>query len=231
MPPTNGSGVVFSSASTPQSGQKWLRRTNNFLLVLVICTNLYVLAVPFIPQLLFTINSQGDQRKQLEQKLSTPAGSSSTPPAADTPQGNRVIIPSMLLDQPIVEGRNMYRALDKGVWRWPDGSTPDKGGNTVILAHRFTYTQPKGVFYFLDKVKTGDNVGMVWNGKTYVYKVTGTRVVKPNQTEILAPTKRPTLTMYTCTPLWLPKDRLVVTAELLPDPATHPELDAQINQP
>lgn len=231
MPPSTATGVVFSGDATPGSSQKWLRRTNNFLLVLVICTNLYVLAVPFIPQLLFTINSQGDQRQQLERKLGTPAGSTPTPPAADTPQGNRVIIPSMLLDQPIVEGRNMYRALDKGVWRWPDGSTPDKGGNTVILAHRFTYTQPKGVFYFLDKVKTGDNVGMVWNGKTYVYKVTSTRVVKPTQTEILAPTKRPTLTMYTCTPLWLPKDRLVVTAELLPDPAVHPELDAQINQP
>lgn len=232
--PNKGGSSVFgnkpgsSPNDTIQHDQKWLKRTNNVLLVLVILTNLYVIFIPFLPQLLFAVNSQGGQREKLEQQLSAPAG---TPPTGgqSAPQGNRVIIPSMLLDTPIVEGKNMYKALDEGVWRWPQGSTPDKGGNTVILAHRFTYTQPKGLFYFLDKVKPGDTVGMAWDGKTYVYKVTGTKVVKPTQTEILSPTAKPTLTMYTCTPLWLPKDRLVVTAELVPNPALHPQLDALIN--
>jgi sortase (surface protein transpeptidase) len=37
--------------------------------------------------------------------------------------------------------------------------------------------------------------------------------VPPDQTQIEAPTTDARLTIFTCTPLWLPKDRLVVVAE------------------
>lgn len=184
---------------------------NNILLALIIAVNLYVIAVPFVPQVLFRIEQGGPRRQALEDSLKTPSSATSDSQPA---QPNHIIIPAMLLDQPVVEGKNMYRALDQGIWRWPDGSTPDKGGNTVLIGHRFTYTQPKGVFYFLDKVHVGDSIGIVWDQKTYVYRVTGTEVVPPTQTSILDPTTKPTLTMYTCTPLWLPKDRLVITASL-----------------
>jgi sortase A len=120
----------------------------------------------------------------------------------------------MLLDQPILEGRDTYAILNKGIWRWPASSTPDKGGNTVLLGHRFTYTNPRGVFYFLNKVKVGDEVGVVWQNTTYRYKVSGVKVVPPTDTSILNATEKPTLTLYTCTPLWWPKDRLVITAQL-----------------
>ncbi len=209
MPP-----VVFAS---PPSRR--LRRVNNVLLALVIATNLYVISVPFLPQILFRVDQSRGKQQALEASIRQP----NMPATTNTPspatggtisQGNHVVIPAMLLDQPIVEDRNMYRALDKGIWRWPGGSTPDNGGNTVLVGHRFTYTQPKGVFYFLDKLKTGDTVGIVWDGTTYIYRVNGSKVVKPTQVSILDPTKEPTLTMYTCTPLWLPKDRLVITATL-----------------
>ncbi len=203
-----------------------LRKVNNLLLVTVVAVNLYVIAVPFIPQLLFKFGQSQGRQQELEDSLRTPTKSSpTTNPGTTTPtataaasnpasQGNHVVIPAMLLDQPIVEDTNTNRALDKGVWRWPGGSTPDKGGNTVLVGHRFTYTKPKGVFYFMDKLHQEDTVGIVWDGKTYIYKVTGTQVVPPTQTSILDPTEQPTLTMYTCTPLWLPKNRLVVTASL-----------------
>lgn len=191
------------------------------LLVFVIITNLYVISVPFIPQLLFAINKHSGQQQELEAALrpDAPLPASPTTPGTGQPasQANRLIIPAMVLDQQVVEGTNMYRALDQGVWRWPGGSTPDKGGNTVMLAHRFTYTQPKGVFYFLDKVKAGDSIGIIWNNKRYVYEVKQSKVVTPRQTEILNPTATPTLTLYTCTPLWLPKNRLVIVAELKQD--------------
>lgn len=185
---------------------------NNILLGLIISVNLYIIAVPFLPQVIFRIEQGGQRQQALEDSLKPPKRS--TTPAVQPNQPNHVIIPTMLLDKPIVEGKNMYRALDQGVWRWPDGSTPDKGGNTVLVGHRFTYTQPKGVFYFLDKVRVGDSVGIVWDNKTYVYRVTSAKVVPPTQTSILDPTEQPTLTMYTCTPLWVPKDRLVITASL-----------------
>jgi sortase A len=186
---------------------------NNILLALIIVVNTYLIAIPFLPQLLFHVNQAQGRERQLEAKLQTPrpVGKSDNTPVGSA---NQLIVPSMLLNEPIVEGANMYRALDRGIWRWPGGSTPDKGGNTVLVGHRFTYTKPKGVFYFLNKVAAGDHVGVVWNDRTYVYRVQDVAVVKPDNTTILAATQESTLTMYTCTPLWLPKDRLVVTARL-----------------
>jgi sortase A len=190
-----------------------LRTVNNILLIILVLVNVYVIAVPFMPQLLFRIEQRQGRQEALEKVLTTPpktADSSSTPVS----EPNHLIIPAMLLNQPIVEGTNVYKALDQGVWRWPGGSTPDKGSNTVLVGHRFTYTQPKGVFYFLNKLHVNDTVGIVWHNTTYVYRVFEVKVVPPTQTDILNKTKDPTLTMYTCTPLWLPKDRLVVISRL-----------------
>jgi len=136
------------------------------------------------------------------------------PKASATPQPNQLIIPAMQLDQPIYEGTDTYAELDKGVWHWPGSSTPDKGSNTVLLGHRFTYTTPRGVFYFLDVVKVGDEISIVWNNTLYPYRVYQTEVVTPDHVEILDPTTEPTLTMYTCTPTWWPVNRLVVRAHL-----------------
>lgn len=206
--------------------QMSLRKINNILLIVVILVNVYVLSVPILPQILYQIDKSQGKHEQLQaligKTLTTKTDSSgktttveAPPPPVDTGiKGNQVIIPAMGLDQAIIEDNNVYRALDKGVWRWDLGSTPDQGGNTVLVGHRFTYTKPKGVFYFLDKVHEGDDIGMIWNDKMYLYKVTGTEIVPPSKTSILDPTDEPTLTIYTCTPLWSPKNRLVVTARL-----------------
>lgn len=106
----------------------------------------------------------------------------------------------------------MYKILDRGIWRWPDSSTPDGGGNTVLLGHRFTYTNPRGVLYFLNKVQVGETIGINWNNSKCAYKVVHVQTVAPSDTIVTAPTTDPTLTIYTCTPLWHPVNRLVVTA-------------------
>jgi len=122
----------------------------------------------------------------------------------------------MMLNSPTLEGpeSNWFNLLKAGIWRWPDSSTPDKGGNTVFLAHRFSYTGPHGAFYYLDKLKPGDEIGVIWNNKTYTYKVASSREVPPTETSIEDNTTDARLTLFTCTPLWNPKDRLVVVAEL-----------------
>lgn len=122
----------------------------------------------------------------------------------------------MLLDQPILEGTiaQEYKVLDQGIWRYSKGSTPDKGGNTVLIGHRFTYTIPKGVFYYLNKVSIGDNIGVFWNQKEYLYTVDSINVVPPNDTAIEKNSSNSELTLFTCTPLALPKDRLVIVANL-----------------
>lgn len=132
-----------------------------------------------------------------------------------TTGGNRLIIPKIGVNSPIVEGLN-DRALLRGAWRYPSSSTPDKGGNTVITGHRFRFRPPNNTtFYLLDKISVNDEIVVIWENKEYRYKVKETKVVNPDQTEILNNTDQAILTLYTCTPLFTTKQRLVVVSELV----------------
>lgn len=155
-----------------------------------------------MPALLFSVRSHNGAQQKLEHALQV------APPAHTA---NTLIMPTALFNEPVFEGPDA-RTLRNGVWHRPASSTPDKGGNTVFAGHRFTYTDPEGSFYHLDKLKIGDPLGLVWEDHLYRYTVQQVRVVGPNETAIEAPTVQPQLTLYTCTPLTLPKDRLVVIA-------------------
>jgi LPXTG-site transpeptidase (sortase) family protein len=193
-----------------------LRTLNSILLVLIIVVNGYVIGAPLLPALIFNYEKHGNRQSTLVRTIHD--ATSQTNKIALNNSPNSVIIPSMLLDQPILEGSiaQTYHILDQGIWRWPNGSTPDKGGNTVLIGHRFTYTNPKGVFYYLNKVAIGNQVGVFWNHQEYLYEVQKIEQVSPNDTAIEANTSNPELTLFTCTPLLLPKDRLVVVADLEP---------------
>lgn len=127
------------------------------------------------------------------------------------PQDNRLMIQKIGLNVPINEGQNIS-ALNTGSWRRPNTSSPNKDGNTVIVGHRFTY-RGNDMFYHLDKVKQGDNIRIWWEGKKYDYTVRAISEVGPEKTEVEAPTEIKQLTLYTCTPLWSAKNRLVVVAK------------------
>jgi sortase A len=167
--------------------------------------NLYIITLPFVPGVFFHIQQHRGIQHQLQQAIVTPGASS------PSVSGNRLIVPAMLLNAPINDGAQ-YASLAKGLWRVSSSSTPAQGSNTVIIGHRFTYTNPEGVFYNLDKIHVGDEIGVFWQGKRYLYTVAKTLVVPPNDIAVQAPTSQRELTLYTCTPLWLPKNRLVVVA-------------------
>lgn len=187
-----------------------LKHINTALLIAIVSINGYIIFTPVVPNILFSLNTKNAQTiKSLERKITA------LPPTDTTNtsnQQNQLIIPSMLLDAPIHTGSDA-RTLRQGLWLRPQGSTPDRGGNTVIAAHRFTYTNPKGTFYHLDKVRVGDAMQLTWNNKAHRYIVSEVKVVKATETAIESPSAKPRLTLYTCTPLWLPNDRLVVIAE------------------
>lgn len=131
---------------------------------------------------------------------------------------NRVIIKKIGVDSPIVEApeNESKKALSKGAWRIPQTSTPEKGSNTVISAHRYKYLPPNNLtFYLLDKLSAGDIVSVIWEHKEYNYKITGSKIVPPEAISILDPSDKPLLTLFTCDPIWSEKNRLVVTAELI----------------
>jgi len=137
--------------------------------------------------------------------------------AVDTvKRDNRLVIATIGVDAHISTNKNPRTGLNEGVWMDPSGSTPNKGGNTVIAGHRWKYLPPNNTtFYLLDKVKVGDEMSTTWNNKKYVYKVKEVKIVDPDDAGILSPTHNPTLTLYTCTPLFSMKHRLVVISELM----------------
>ena len=188
------------------------RQINNFLTVSIILVCSYIIILPILPAVQFWIA----ERLGVERQLPYPVHSygtkpNSKPKTTTKPTDNRLIIPSAHINEPLVQGGP--RNLDKGIWAVPHTSTPDVGSNTVLAGHRFMYTN--ALFYNLDKVRMDDIVAIFWQGKEYNYRVNSVSVVRPTATEIQNPSEEPMLTMYTCTPLWTSKNRLVVRAKLI----------------
>jgi LPXTG-site transpeptidase (sortase) family protein len=183
-----------------------LSHVNNILVGLIILVNLYTIAFPFLPQLWFVVQSKTDTTSKLQQQIHSK-------PTPQDVAGTRVIIPKMQLDETIHEVKST-KSIRNDIWRRPNTSTPDKGSNTVLVGHRFTYTNPTGVLYHLDKLAIGDEIGITWQQKRYIYRVESIKTTSPNEVDVEAPSPQPQLTLYTCTPLWNPTKRLVVIAAL-----------------
>ena len=125
---------------------------------------------------------------------------------------NRLVISRVGIDMPIFEG-NDASILAKGGWLFPGTSTPDKGGNTVILGHRFKYLPPiSNTFYRLDKLFIGDRFTLTWQGVEYRYQITETKIIKPTDLSVLNPSEQSQITLITCWPLFSTEERLVVIA-------------------
>lgn len=185
--------------------QKHLRLINSLLLAAIIVINLFVIVSPLVPGIIFWYKSHYNKQQQqnLSSQVTTPNPSYSGP--------NKLVIPRIFTDNEVLEGPDIYTA-DKGLWHLPWTSTPDKGGNTVIAGHRFLYVRRPDTFYNLDKMQFGDELAMYWNNKRYTYRVSEVKTVSPSEKSVEAPAGDNRLTMYTCTPLWTAKNRLVVVA-------------------
>jgi LPXTG-site transpeptidase (sortase) family protein len=188
-----------------------LRKFNNFLRIVVFVFALYLIIWPFLPKFEFWWKSLTHSDPPLVKVVK------SNKPNEVIPNDNTIVIPSIHLQKTIYDGLP-YPSLAKGVWHSSRSSTPDRGSNTVMAGHRFTYNgfqRGASTFYDLDKVKQGDDIVVYWQNKRYNYKVTNTLVVSPSQVSIENPTSQPELTLYTCTPLWTSISRLVVQARLV----------------
>ncbi|OGL24801.1 hypothetical protein A2884_02430 [Candidatus Saccharibacteria bacterium RIFCSPHIGHO2_01_FULL_48_12] len=188
-----------------------LRYANWLLIFLIVVINGYIIVSPLLPQLdLWRRKQQTQAVAGLPYKTETDQAKNDD--RKEVPADNRLVIPKIALDQHIYQGTSPW-LLHKGVWARPNTSTPPKGGNTVLTGHRFTYDGP-ATFYSLDKLAKGDKVVVYWQGKEFNYTVTETKVVAPTAVEIEKATASDQLTLYTCTPLWSAKNRLVVVAKL-----------------
>ena len=198
------------------SNRLTLRSFNNFLTFIVLVLSVYMILFPFLPHLQLWIDRVSDDTNGVrysgllaaENNISDEDNS-----LAEAPKENRLVIPGITLDEELVVGDDPGN-IHRGAWHRPQTSTPDKGGNTVIVGHRFSYNSP-ATFYHLDKMDMGDTFAIWWEEKEYVYEVYNTTIVNPSAIEIEDNTDEPIATLYTCTPVWTATARLVVQAKLI----------------
>ncbi len=115
-----------------------------------------------------------------------------------TPIPIRVQIPSQKIDLPITEA-----AIHNGVWDTSQTSAthldssarPAEQGNIVIYGHNLVR-----LFGKIRGMKKGDAISVIsQDGTVHHYVVDLTETVKPDDIQVVLPTSREELTLYTCT--------------------------------
>lgn len=184
---------------------------------ILIIISLFLILYPILPHVEYVLDQLwgGIEYERVgdgDFDITQPNGSQSGTDSSGT-EGNMLIIPAVGIDVRIVEG-STDKALDYGAWHRPGTGDPVSGSNMVITGHRFKYLPPSNLtFYHLDKVKVGDEVIVWWEDKEYEYTVEKKFEVTPDKIEVEAGTAEPQLTLYTCTPLWTARRRLIIVAK------------------
>lgn len=118
----------------------------------------------------------------------------------------------------IVQGTDLPQ-LALGPGHVPGTALPGQIGNFAVAAHRVTAGNP---FYYLNHLKPGDKVLIDTSAITYVYRVTRSERVLPDDTAVLDPVpghprQRPRqalITLITCDPPWTGTHRIIVFGSL-----------------
>lgn len=137
-----------------------------------------------------------------------------TPPPIPTPgpeQARRIVIPAIDVDHPVVEGDDPEQ-LKKGVGHHIGSANPGETGNLVLTAHNDIFGE---IFRRLDELETGDQVIVYTLSRKYIYAVQSQRLVEPTEVSVLAPTRGPTITLISCYPYLVDKQRIVIVGILV----------------
>ena len=100
--------------------------------------------------------------------------------------------------------------------------TPGAGeaGNAVLVGHVTSQTLGN-VFEHLHEARIGDTVQVFSNEQQFTYRIVDVRTVGRTDISVIQRTPNPSVTLITCTGLWLPvvndyAERVAVRAELAP---------------
>ena len=156
--------------------------------------------------------------EQMRAIVSLPAApgqvETSVPPASDSLIG-MLDVPRLSLSTPIIAGDDRA-TLEIAAGHLPDTPRPWETGNSAIAAHR------DGLFRPLKNIRVGDRVIVRTVRGDLEYRVRDTKIVRPDDLSVLAPTETQTLTLITCYPFGYignaPK-RFVVHADRVTAPA------------
>ena len=137
----------------------------------------------------------------------------------------RIVIPDINVDQIVVEGVSV-EDLRKGPGHYRQTPNPGQAGNAAIAGHRTTYGAP---FHRVDELEPGAVILVTTLQGTFEYRVRGNEapdgttkghfIVAPSQVEVLHQTGENLLTLTACHPKYSARQRIIVQAELVGEPA------------
>jgi sortase A len=141
----------------------------------------------------------------------------------------RIEIPRLGLSTIVLQG-DSDQVLRKGAGHIPSTSLPGGSGNVAIAGHRDTFFRP------LKDIQQNDNITLATTAGTYHYRVDSVQVVGPSDTQVLAPSDQPSLTLVTCYPFYFvgsaPNRYIVHAQQIEPSPvAQQPSAAAEVPKP
>jgi sortase A len=117
-------------------------------------------------------------------------------PAASQGMLGRIEISRLGVSVMVIEGTTPT-ALRRAAGHIEGTALPGQPGNIGISAHRDTFFRP------LRNIRGGDLITLTTLGGVYRYRVTTTRIVDPQDIDVLAAGKKESLTLVTCYPFYL----------------------------
>ncbi|WP_299299475.1 class E sortase [uncultured Brachybacterium sp.] len=146
------------------------------------------------------------------------------PPAVQTPADTMVWGKMHVPDFdrpafPLAEGVSLEEVLNvKGAGHYPETALPGEVGNFSVAGHRNTYGR---VFEDIARLEPGNAIVVETGDAFYVYEVTESLIVQPQDIEVIAPAPgqpgvEPTqqmLTLTACHPMYSARERYIVHAE------------------
>lgn len=124
----------------------------------------------------------GDEAPTAKPEKTTPAPTSEPTKSQPAKSGDRVIIPSLDVDAPMLpvgttsEGAQEVPSSMEATGWWKDGSKPGQPGNAVIVGH--TASKGDGVFDELGDLDKGDKITVSSGKKKLKYTVTAEQVLE-----------------------------------------------------
>lgn len=136
-------------------------------------------------------------------------------------ESDRLVIEKLKINAPViwdVQEADIIKKLNDGIVHYGGTSKPGGGGNVFLVGHSSNYvwvnSPYNSIFAILDKLVKGDRIEVKYNEKSYYYDVIETKIIKPEQVEVLSNTNKEVLSMMTCWPIGTTLNRMVVIAEL-----------------
>jgi LPXTG-site transpeptidase (sortase) family protein len=133
-------------------------------------------------------------------------------------QGNRIIIPSALVDASIIEGSTQFN-LSRGVCHIQNSPAPGERGNCIIEGHNlaeFGWWKAQSFFSLLEIVGKETPIYVFYNERKYAYKVRDKTYRDINDPKLYDFSPGERLTLITCVSTWSPtiytNRRTVITA-------------------